>query len=188
MTEPNSSTLQKPDPDEPRTGAGATLKAARSGPQEPSETRGRTTIADGVVEKIAGIAAREVPGINALGGGFTRTVGAMRDRVPGGHPSAGRGVKAEVGEKQTAIDLRVVVEHGVSINDVAAEVRENVIAAVERMTGLEVVKVNIAVNDVHLPDEEGLETSEDRVHRAMPRSGRARPPGRGCRAASSRGT
>jgi uncharacterized alkaline shock family protein YloU len=128
-----------------------------------SQPRGRTTIADGVVEKIAGIAAREVPGINALGGGFTRTMGAMRDRVPGGQPSAGRGVKVEVGEKQTAIDLQVVVEYGMSISDVTADVRENVLAAVERMTGLEVVEVNIAVNDVHLPDEDPPETGEGRV-------------------------
>ncbi|WP_263493973.1 Asp23/Gls24 family envelope stress response protein [Streptomyces sp. PSKA30] len=157
MTEPNSSALRKPDPAESHPGLGTMLPDA-------SEPRGTTTIADGVVEKIAGIAAREVPGINALGGGFTRTMGAMRDRVPGGRPSAGRGVNVEVGQKQTAIDLQVVVEYGVSITDVAAEVRENVIAAVERMTGLEVVEVNIAVNDVHLPDEGSPETSEGRVH------------------------
>lgn len=156
MTEPNGSTLRKPGPDEPRAHLGTELPVA-------SEPRGKTTIADGVVEKIAGIAARDVPGINALGGGFTRTVGAMRDRVPGGHASAGRGVKVEVGEKQTAIDLQLVVEYGTSISDVAADVRENVIAAVERMTGLEVVEVNIAVNDVHLPDEDTPETGEGRV-------------------------
>lgn len=127
------------------------------------ETRGKTTIADGVVEKIAGIAAREVPGIHALGGGFSRTMGAMRDRVPGGRSSAGRGVKVEVGEKQTAIDLEVVVEYGVSITEVAADVRENVIAAVERMTGLEVVEVNISVNDVRLPEEDTTATDEGRV-------------------------
>jgi uncharacterized alkaline shock family protein YloU len=164
MTEPNGSPLPEPDPGEPRTALGTTPRSARPRLQEPPETRGRTTIADGVVEKIAGIAAREVPGIHALGGGFTRTMGAMRDRVPGGHPSAGRGVKVEVGEKQTAIDLQVVVAYGVSITDLAAEVRENVIAAVERMTGLEVVEVNIAVNDVHLPEEDTQEPREDRVH------------------------
>ncbi|MDW4910317.1 Asp23/Gls24 family envelope stress response protein [Streptomyces sp. ADMS] len=156
MTEPNSSTLQQSGPDDPRSHRGTTLPTA-------AEPRGRTTIADGVVEKIAGIAARETPGIHALGGGFTRTMGAMRDRVPGGQPSAGRGVKVEVGEKQTAIDLQVVVEYGVSISDVAADVRDNVITAVERMTGLEVVEVNIAVNDVHLPDEDVPETTEGRV-------------------------
>ncbi|MEU6664175.1 Asp23/Gls24 family envelope stress response protein [Streptomyces sp. NPDC046821] len=118
-------------------------------------TRGRTTIADGVVEKIAGLATRDVIGVHAMGSGLSRTFGAVRDRVPGGSTkSVSRGVKAEVGELQTALDLEIVVEYGVSISDVARDVRENVVAAVERMTGLEVVEVNIAVSDVKLPDEE----------------------------------
>ncbi len=123
-------------------------------------TRGRTTIADGVVEKIAGLAARDVVGVHALGTGFARTLGAVRDRVPGGSRSVTRGVKAEVGEVQTAIDLDIVVDYGVSIADVARAVRENVIAAVERMTGLDVVEVNIAVGDVKLPDEEDDESEQ----------------------------
>ena len=77
--------------------------------------------------------------------------------MPGGGKSVTRGVKAEVGEVQTALDLEIVVDYGVSITDVARAVRENVIAAVERMTGLEVVEVNIAVSDVKLPDEEDEE-------------------------------
>ncbi|MYS05467.1 Asp23/Gls24 family envelope stress response protein [Streptomyces sp. SID6041] len=120
-------------------------------------SRGRTTIADGVVEKIAGLAARDVEGVHAMGSGISRTFGAVRDRVPGGGSSKSnvtRGVKAEVGEVQTALDLEIVVDYGVSIADVAGDVRENVIAAVERMTGLEVVEVNIAVSDVKLPDDE----------------------------------
>ncbi|MEE4421062.1 Asp23/Gls24 family envelope stress response protein [Streptomyces bugieae] len=118
-------------------------------------TRGRTTIADGVVEKIAGLAARDVVGVHAMGSGLARTFGAVRDRVPGGRAAAtaSRGVKAEVGEVQTALDLEIVVDYGVAIAEVARSVRENVIAAVERMTGLEVVEVNIAVSDVKLPDE-----------------------------------
>ncbi|MGI5424931.1 Asp23/Gls24 family envelope stress response protein [Streptomyces sp. CA-179760] len=117
-------------------------------------SRGRTTIADGVVEKIAGLAARDVDGVHAMGSGVARTFGAVRDRVPGGAKSVTRGVKAEVGEVQAALDLEIVVVYGVSIADVARDVRENVITAVERMTGLEVVEVNIAVSDVKLPDEE----------------------------------
>jgi hypothetical protein len=50
----------------------------------------------------------------------------------------------------------------VTITEVAAEVREKVIAAVERMAGLEVVEVNIAVNDVHLPDDGAPESSDNR--------------------------
>lgn len=140
-----------------RTGTGSSAGAStpQRGGGDPS-ARGRTTIADGVVEKIAGLAARDVVGVHAMGGGLSRTFGAVRDRVPGGGgaKSVSRGVKAEVGEVQTALDLDIVVEYGVSITDVARAVRENVISAVERMTGLEVVEVNIAVGDVKLPDEE----------------------------------
>lgn len=131
-------------------------QAQRPGPGAPPETRGRTSIADNVVEKIAGMAAREVPGIHALGGGSR--FGAMRERVPGGRAGVARGVSVEVGERQAAIDLEVVVEYGVPIRQVAGDVRANTISAVERMTGLEVVEVNVAVNDVHLPDEEEEES------------------------------
>ncbi|MGP3949987.1 Asp23/Gls24 family envelope stress response protein [Streptomyces sp. 7N604] len=128
------------------------------------ENRGRTTISDSVVEKIAAMATREVSGIHSLGAGMARAIGAVRDRVPAGRPGLTRGVTVEVGERQAAVDLDVVVEYGVSIVDVAGDVRINVISAVERMTGLEVVEVNIAVDDVHLPDEEGeKEATEGRV-------------------------
>lgn len=138
-----------------RDGAGET----RSSKAEPG-ARGRTTISDDVVEKIAGLAARDVPGVHALGSGMARTFGAMRDRVPGGGRSPARGVSAEVGELQTALDLEIVVEYGVAITDLARSVRENVISAVERMAGLEVVEVNIAVSDVKLPEEEDEESEE----------------------------
>nr|WP_228773074.1 Asp23/Gls24 family envelope stress response protein [Streptomyces eurocidicus] len=145
------------------TTTGTTVRAGAPGAHTPAAVRGRTSIADGVVEKIAGLAAREVPGVYALGGGFARTLGAVRERVPGGRPSVTRGVKVEVGERQTAVDLDLVVVYGVPITEVAGEVRENVISAVERMTGLEVVEVNVAVVDVRLPDEEEAAESEVRV-------------------------
>ncbi|AUG80305.1 Stress protein [Kitasatospora sp. MMS16-BH015] len=136
---------------------------------DPTDERGKTALAVGVVEKIAGMAAREVAGIHALGSGLARTFGAMRDRVPGGRSSVGRGIKAEVGEKQTAIDIALVVEYGVVIPVLAAEVRQNIITAVERMTGLEVVEVNIAVNDVHLPDEPDVDEDEEPSRGQRPR-------------------
>jgi uncharacterized alkaline shock family protein YloU len=127
--------------------------------------RGRTTVADVVVEKIAGMAARDVPGVYALGSGFARSMGSMRERMPGGGSgkSVTRGVSVEVGELQAAIDLEIVVEYGVSITDVAGEVRENVISAVERMAGREVVEVNITVSDVKLPDEEDEGEERQRI-------------------------
>lgn len=145
------------NPDKDSTGGSQLTKRGGGDPA----TRGRTTIADGVVEKIAGMAARDVVGVHAMGSGLSRTFGAVRDRVPGGSKSVTRGVKAEVGESQTALDLEIVVDYGVSIADVARDVRENVVAAVERMTGLEVVEVNIAVSDVKLPDEDDDEDQSE---------------------------
>ncbi len=116
--------------------------------------QGKTTIAASVVQKIAGIAAREISGVHSMGGGVSRAFGAIRERIPGGGTGAANiaGVQVEVGEKQAAVDLDIVVEYGASIVELARAVRRNVITAVERMTGLEVIEVNIAVNDIHLPE------------------------------------
>jgi len=124
--------------------------------------QGATTIADTVVQKIAGLAAREVNGVYDLGGGAARALSALRDRIPGASGSVGQGVSVEVGEKQAAVDLQLLVEYGVAIADLARAVRRNVITAIEQMTGLEVVEVNINVNDVHIPGDDEPVTS-DRV-------------------------
>ena len=120
---------------------------------------GRTTVSDIVVQKIAGLAAREVAGVHDLGGGMTRAFSALRERIPGASASSGQGVAVEVGEKQAAADLEMVVEYGAAIPDLSRAVRRNVVAAIERMTGLEVVEVNISVNDVYLPGDEDGESS-----------------------------
>lgn len=123
-------------------------------------SQGKTTIAAAVVQKIAGIAAREIDGVNAMGGGVSRTFGAIRERIPGGGTSSTSGVQVEVGEKQAAVDLDMIVEYGVSIADLARAVRRNVINAVERMTGLNVIEVNISVNDVHVPSDDNGDNRE----------------------------
>ncbi|MGC7097695.1 Asp23/Gls24 family envelope stress response protein [Amycolatopsis lurida] len=135
--------------------------------QQPSSdlvtTEGITTIADTVVRKVAGLAASEISGVHALGGGASRAFNALRERIPGATASAGQGVSVEVGERQAAVDLQLEVEYGVAIAELSRAVRRNVITAVERMTGLQVVEVNITVADVHLPDEDSGSTETDRV-------------------------
>lgn len=120
---------------------------------------GRTSIADGVVAKIAGIAAREVSGVHDLGGGTARAMGAVRERIGGQTHS--QGVSVEVGERQAAVDVDVVLDYGIAIADVADGIRRNVISSIERMTGLEVTEVNVAVNDIFIPgnssDDDGGE-------------------------------
>lgn len=118
-----------------------------------------------VVAKIAGMAARDVPGVHDLGSGLARSMGSVRERMPGAGSgkSVTRGVDVEVGERQAAVELGIVVEYGFSITDVAGEVRESVISAVERMAGREVVEVNITVGDVKLPDEEDEGEEQQRI-------------------------
>jgi len=120
---------------------------------------GKTTIAETVVSKIAGIATREVDGVHALGGGTARAVGALRERIPGARTNHAQGVSVEVGEKQAAVDLDIVADYGVAITDLAEGIRRNVINSVERMTGLQVTEVNITVHDVYLDD--GSNTEDD---------------------------
>lgn len=133
---------------------------------ELESTQGRTTIADTVVSKIAGIATREVTGVYALGGGTARAVGALRERIPGSSTNHSQGISVEVGEKEAAIDIQLVAEYGVSIADLAKGIRTNVINAVERMVGLSVVEVNIEVQDIHIEADESADdsaSSEPRV-------------------------
>jgi uncharacterized alkaline shock family protein YloU len=115
---------------------------------------GDTTIADQVVEKLAGIATREVVGVYAMGSAAGRAISNLTQRIPGQKPAVSGGVSIEKGERQTAVDVSIVIEYGAAIVDVADNIRENVIRAVEYATGLEVVSVDVNVTDVHLPDDE----------------------------------
>jgi uncharacterized alkaline shock family protein YloU len=121
---------------------------------------GKTTVADRVVQKIVGLAAREVPGIYDLGGGAARTLAGIRERIPGSSQTSGQGVTVEVGQSQAAVDLEVVTEYGMSIVDVAKSVRRNVISAVEGMTGLQVTEVNLSINDIHLPGDDQEDSAQ----------------------------
>lgn len=116
--------------------------------------RGGTRIEDGVVSKIAGIAAQEVDGVR-MGGGTSQAIGGFLSNVPGiGSSSESRGVSVEVGEVETAIDTTLTVAYGKSIPQVAEAVRRNIINRIESLVGLRVTEVNISVNDVFFPEQE----------------------------------
>ena len=132
-----------------------------NGRGQDAHAEGKTTIAEGVVAKVAGIAAREVAGVYALGGVGARALGAIRDAVNA--TDLTQGVKVEVGETQAAADLTIVVEYPAPIQEVAGNVRAAVAGAISRLVGLEVVEVNVEVNDVHLPGDDTSSTEESRV-------------------------
>lgn len=116
--------------------------------------QGKTTIADVVVSKIAGLAAREVEGVHEL---VTQGVGGavtgLAQRVTGADTRS-QGVNVEVGEREAAVDLKLTVDFGVSIPQVAEAVRRNVMSRLEAMTGLVVKEVNIDVTDLYFPEAE----------------------------------
>lgn len=130
-------------------------------PQQESAA-GRTTIDDAVVAKIAGIAAREVSGVHALGGGAARMVGAIRDAL--NTSDLTQGISVEVGETQVAVDVTIVAEYPVSLQKVADDVRVAIHRAMVELVGMEVAEVNVTVNDVHIPaDDDADAVPEARV-------------------------
>src|ERR1017187_7501915 len=125
---------------------------------------GQITVAEGVVQKIAGKACREIAGVHAMGTSGSRAFGTIRERIPGSTgPNVAQGVGVEVSATEAAIDLDIVVEYGVSIAELGRSIQRNVKQAVERMTGLRVVEVNIAVDDVFLPSTDDDQDTTSRV-------------------------
>lgn len=110
---------------------------------------GRTVISETAVAKVAGIAARAIPGVYSLGSGPSRALGAIRDAV--GSSDHAAGVQAEVGETQVAVDISLVASYGTPLHSLANEVRAAVYRAVEELVGLQVIEVNVEITDVYVP-------------------------------------
>ena len=106
-------------------------------------------ISEDVVATIAGMATAEVKGVASMNGGIAGGLSEMF-----GKKSFSKGVKVQVGEKDTTIDLFIVVEYGSRIPDIAWEIQNRVKTSVENMTGLKVLEVNIHVQGVNLPKDE----------------------------------
>lgn len=123
---------------------------------------GNTTIADGVVSKVAGLATREVPGVHDVGGGAARVLGSAASRVGLGDQLT-QGVSVEVGTREAAVDLTVVIEYGESIPQVTEAVRQNVVKRIGGITGLTVTEVNINVTDLHFAGDDESAGDESRV-------------------------
>lgn len=139
---------------ERRSSSGSQQLATKGGEGGKLESdRGTTTIADAVVGKVAGIAAREVPGVYDMGAAPARAIGRMTKQVGIGDERS-QGISVEVGERQAAADLTIVIEYGESIPRVSEEVRQNVVRRIEGLTGLDVTEVNISVNDLHFPGDD----------------------------------
>ena len=117
---------------------------------------GTVKISEEVVAIIAGIAAMDVPGVAGMSGGIAGGIAEIL-----GRKNLSKGVKVEVGDKEAAIDLYIIVEYGYRIPDVSWDIQEKVKNAVETMTGLSVIEVNIHVQGVNIEKDHKKESNED---------------------------
>jgi len=124
---------------------------------EPALRGGNIRIANEVVGIIAGLAATEVDGVAGMSGGVVDGLAELLKKK-----NMAKGVKVEVGERQAAVDLYVILEYGARVPEVAYTIQENVKRAIESMTGLEVVEVNVHIQGVEFKSEEKAEESRVR--------------------------
>ena len=114
---------------------------------------GTVKISDDVVAIIAGVAATEIEGVAGMSGGITGGITEML-----GMKNLSKGVKVEVGDTETVIDLYIIVEYGTKIAEIGKKIQENVKNTIETMTGLNVPEVNVNIQGVNLVKEEKTET------------------------------
>ncbi len=124
---------------------------ARMLPTELGEVR----IAEEVVSTIAGLAATEIKGVASMSGGIGGGIAEVL-----GRKNLSKGIKVEVGTEEAKLDIFIIIEYGARIPDVAWDIQEGVKKTVEEMTGLRVTHVNVHVQGVHFPQEEGEEVEE----------------------------
>ena len=119
-----------------------------------STSAGATVIVDSVIAKVAGIAAREVPGVFALGGGAARALRAIRDAM--NNTDLTQGISVEVGETQVAVEITIVVEYPLPLQVVANDVRAAIYRAITDLVGMEVTEVKVTITDVHIPSQDDV--------------------------------
>ena len=120
------------------------------------EDNNQVKISDDVIAVIAGIAVSEVSGVSEMAGGFAGGI----TEVLSGKKNFAKGIKVEAGDKDTKIDVNIIVEYGIRIPDVAFEIQNRVKKAVEQMTGLNVAEVNVHVQGVNTDTKEETKTEE----------------------------
>jgi len=118
-------------------------------PEVQNNEGGKVVFAADVIATIAGLAAADVKGVASMSGGV---VEGFTEKF--GRKSLTKGVKVEVGTQEAAIDVSVVIRYGFRIQDICADIQQAVKNAVETMTGLRVVEVNVFVQGISFDQPE----------------------------------
>jgi uncharacterized alkaline shock family protein YloU len=156
---PGQPQSQSPSPEQ-GFGQGAGLPQSAP-PQAQPEVKGRIEVADEVVEKVAGLACMEVPGVADLGGDVERALESVREKIGIGNKRGDQGIKAKINGREVTIDVTIMIEYGHVVMEVARNVKVNVASQTSRMLGLKVVEVNVTVDDVRLPGEKKRDDDPD---------------------------
>jgi uncharacterized alkaline shock family protein YloU len=114
---------------------------------------GRIIFADEVVATIAALAVSDVEGVSAMSGGMVEGITEML-----GKKNLTKGVKVEVGQEEAAIDVSVNIKYGFKIKEVCENIQKAVKSAIETMTGLRVVEINVFVQGVVFENAEQTNT------------------------------
>ena len=126
---------------------------------------GKISFAPDVIATIANLAASEVAGVTGLGGGFADSISGILNS----NKNYTKGVRVEVGNEEAAIDLIINVLYGSKIQKVCSEVQNEVKKAVETMTGLRVVEVNVSVQAITFENRDNEDKADKKKRETEPR-------------------
>lgn len=147
-----------------------TMKNVTNTKTDSKNIKGELTYEDKVVQKIIGIALENIDGLLTVDGGFFSN---MKEKLVN-TDDVTAGISTEVGKKQVAVDMDIVVEYGKDVEEVFDQIKELISKEVEKMTHLEVIEVNVNVVDIKTRQEyeEDSETVQDKVSSAAETTGK----------------
>ena len=147
-----------------------TMKNVASTKTDNKNIKGELTYEDKVVQKIIGITLENIDGLLTVDGGFFSN---MKEKLVN-TDDVTAGISTEVGKKQVAVDMDIVVEFGKDVEEVFDQMKELISKEVEKMTHLEVIEVNVNVVDIKTRQEyeEDSETVQDKVSSAAETTGK----------------
>jgi uncharacterized alkaline shock family protein YloU len=134
------------------------------------ESNGTISFANEVISTIAGLAAVEIEGVAGMSGGLVDGITEFL-----GRKNFSKGIKVEVGKEEVAVDIDIIVYYGVSIPDVCQSIQQSVVKAIETMTGLRVIEVNIGIQGVVFKDEpQVVEQPEEKPEKKAPKADKSK--------------
>ena len=133
------------------------------------ESNGTISFANEVISTIAGLATIDIDGVAGMSGGLVDGITEFL-----GRKNFSKGIKVEVGKEEVAVDINIIVNYGVSVPEVCQNIQQSVVKAIETMTGLRVVEVNVGIQGVVFKDEPIVEETAEIPEKASKSDNKAK--------------